>query len=295
MRLIFLAILFLSSANLSWAQGLSDLSPKSGCPVYPKNGQCPAQYIAQKLESFEGHYYVGRPNVWMGAPDFFYRNDYRYDGAKGPLDSDGTPKFYTRSLYLADIGDAPDLGLRRAGPDNATPYSKPAPLGPDVNIGTIYWQAWGERCEPEQEGWYSGCGNMGRNAQIYVRTRGKQTKSSKAGSLIFAVTPYNNPGNPVDRVEINEMGQVVLQQNGSAKQPSISTSEKNTGIYFSPKGLGFSRNGTSLLEVTTDKPANSQTGIVLLVNKSGKIQSSAVEIADPDSCGKGYRCLRLKN
>ena len=60
--------------------------------------------------------------------------------AAWPLSGDGTPKFYARSGVFSDLGDAPDLVLRRAGPDRVSPEAAPAPLEPDVNIGNLYWQ-----------------------------------------------------------------------------------------------------------------------------------------------------------
>jgi hypothetical protein len=139
----------------------------------------------------------GRTTVWPGAPDFLLRTDKK--DANWPLSDDGTPKFYARSAILSDIGDAPDLALRRAGPDNSTADGTPAQLQPDVNIGTLYWQAWGGRCQedPQGYGFKSGCGNNGRNAAIYARTIGTQTGDSRAGSLHLATTPVTQGTEPL--------------------------------------------------------------------------------------------------
>jgi hypothetical protein len=85
-------------------------------------------------------------------------------------------------------------------------------LQPDVNIGTLYWQAWGGRCQedPQGYGFKSGCGNNGRNAAIYARTIGTQTGDSRAGSLHLATTPEGNPGEPIVRIQINADGDVLV-------------------------------------------------------------------------------------
>jgi hypothetical protein len=184
-----------------------------------------------------GQLLVGRTDAWPGAPDFFCRQSNSQSTVNHPL-ADGTPKCYTRSLVIADIGDAPDLVLRRAGPDGADYNASPEPVPDGTYLGGLYWQAWGTRCEPGQYGYWSGCGGNGRTAMIYSRTVGDQTGTSRAGSLHLATTPPENNGSPVDRLVLSEDGRVIL---------------------------------------------NTLAGM------------KTVEIGSADSCGTGYRCLRVEN
>jgi hypothetical protein len=185
----------------------------------------------------KGHLLGGRPDSWAGAPDFFCRQSESHSDVLHPL-ADGTPKCYAKGMILADIGDSPDLVLRRAGPDGAAYNGVPEPVSSGTALGTLYWQAWGARCEPGRFGYWSGCGGNGRTAQIYSRAVGDQTGQSRAGSLHLATTPTGNNGSPVDRL--------------------IITSEGNIFVYT-------------------------------------VIGMREVETGSPDSCGTGYRCLRVTN
>ena len=66
----------------------------------------------------------GRTDSWPGAPDFFCRQSNSQSNVLHPL-ADGTPKCYAKGMVLGDIGDSPDLVLRRAGPDGADFNGKP--------------------------------------------------------------------------------------------------------------------------------------------------------------------------
>lgn len=186
---------------------------------------------------FSGQLLWGRVNGWPGAPDFFCRQSDSQSNVIHPL-ADGTPKCYAKGIVVGDIGDAPDLVLRRAGPDGANFNAKPQPIRDGTPLGSLYWQAWGARCESEQFGFWSGCGGNGRTAQIYSRAVGDQTGTSRAGSLHLGTTPPGNNGSPVDRIVISAEGQIFI------------------------KTLAGMR---------------------------------AIEIGDADSCGVGYRCLRVAN
>lgn len=184
-----------------------------------------------------GQFLVGRADAWPGAPDFFCRQSNTQSLVNHPL-ADGTPKCYARSLVLADIGDAPDLVLRRAGPDNADYNASPEPILAGAYLGGLYWQAWGERCERGQYGYWSGCGGNGRTALIYSRSVGAQTGTSRAGSLHFATTPLENNGSPIDRLVLSDDGRVIINTLAGMRE---------------------------------------------------------IEIGSADSCGTGYRCLRVAN
>jgi len=228
-----------------------------------KPGLDPANAPHQVFE--EGAFLLGgSTDVWPGAPDFMLRMDKRL--ATWPLSDDGTPKFYARSGIFSDIGDAPDLVLRRAGPDNASKDGTPVPLEPGTNIGTLYWQSWGSRCENDRNGFNAGCGNNGRNAAIFARTLGQQTGSSRAGSLHLATTPEGNPGEPLVRIEITAGGDVVI------------------GPDHDPVTLRVSR-----------PEALRETALVTSFRVKGGIQIERVVVGEPDRCGSGYRCLRVPN
>ena len=184
-----------------------------------------------------GQLLAGRSDAWPGAPDFFCRQSTTASNIRHPL-ADGSPKCYVRSLIIGDIGDAPDLALRRAGPDNANYNASPAPVGPGTYLGGLYWQTWGGRCETGQYGYWSGCGGNGRNAIVYSRSVGAQTGTSRAGSLHLATTPVGNNGSPEDRLVLSDDGRVIINTLAGMKQ---------------------------------------------------------IEIGSPDSCGVGYRCLRVAN
>jgi hypothetical protein len=162
-----------------------------------------------KIQKFDRHLLWGRTDAWEGAPDFFCRQSESHSDVIHPL-ADGTPKCYAKGMVLGDIGDAPDLVLRRAGPDDAPHNAGPQPVSEGTSLGTLYWQAWGERCEPGKHGFWSGCGGNGRTAQIYSRTAGEQTATSRAGSLHLATTPVGNNGEPQDRLVITPDGRIIL-------------------------------------------------------------------------------------
>jgi hypothetical protein len=185
-----------------------------------------------------GQLLAGRTDAWPGAPDFFCRQSTTSASEVNHPLADGSPKCYARSLVLGDIGDAPDLVLRRAGPDNADYTASPVPVAPDTYLGGLYWQAWGGRCEPGQSGYWSGCGGNGRNAIIYSRSVGEQTGASRAGSLHMATTPVGDNGSPHDRLVLSDDGRVII---------------------------------------------NTLAGM------------KTIEIGTPDSCGTGFRCLRVAN
>ena len=185
-----------------------------------------------------GQLLVGRKDACPGAPDFFCRQSNTQASLVNHPLADGTPKCYMRSLVIGDIGDAPDLVLRRAGPDNADYTASPQPVPSDTYLGGLYWQAWGGRCEPGQYGYWSGCGGNGRTALIYSRSIGAQTGTSRAGTLHFATTPPENNGSPIDRLVLTHDGRVIINTLAGMKE---------------------------------------------------------IELGSADSCGTGYRCLRVAN
>ena len=105
-----------------------------------------------------------------------------------------------RKIYLTDVGDPPDLALRRIGPDNS-PWDlrreEFQAVADGQNIGAVYWQA------------FDGEGFGGRNAMVYCRARGPQAPGSTGGSIVLSSTPIGSP-HPRDRVEIEPDGTLNL-------------------------------------------------------------------------------------
>ena len=205
-----LVIIILSIALTAHAQ-------EALAPFVPPNANSASGNVLR------GQLLWGRTDSWPGAPDFFCRQSNSQSNVLHPL-ADGTPKCYAKGMVLGDIGDSPDLVLRRAGPDGADFNGKPQPV-PD---GTVLGQS----------GFWSGCGGNGRTAQIYSRSSGDQTGTSRAGSLHLATTPPGNNGSPVDRFVITAEGQIIIDTLSGMRE---------------------------------------------------------IEIGSADSCGTGYRCLRVAN
>src|SRR5512146_1602753 len=92
---------------------------------------------------FRGNLYAGRQDEWPGVPELIVvcedvnTSDDRYLWA-------GSGKTCMRGLIVADKGDACDVILRRAGPDNSKYNDQNEDIVRSGSvIGTIYWQAWG--------------------------------------------------------------------------------------------------------------------------------------------------------
>ena len=200
------------------------VSAQTMAPFVPQNAS-PASVWA-----FDRNLLWGRTDAWEGSPDFFCRQSESHSNVIHPL-SDGSPKCYAKGMVLGDIGDAPDLILRRAGPDGAAYNARPQVVGGGTSLGTLYWQAWGERCERRQYGFWSGCGGNGRTAQIYSRAAGAQTGSSRAGSLHLATTPVGNNGDPIDRLVITSQGRIILQTRRGMREGEVG-SEDSCGTGY---------------------------------------------------------------
>lgn len=169
------------------------------------------QYACQVL--FNGNAYIGRGDEWPGCPDFlmcFENINTSDDVYMWP--SNG--KLFTRSLVLGEKGDAVDLVIRKAGPDNSK-YNDmtEAPVKDGENIGALYWQTWGG-AQGGGNYWTPRNGHEGRLVSIRCRAVGDQTATSRAGRLQIGVTP-KGATDPVDRLEITDQG--VLRYNFPGK------------------------------------------------------------------------------
>ena len=108
-----LVIIILSIALTAHAQ-------EALAPFVPPNANSASGNVLR------GQLLWGRTDSWPGAPDFFCRQSNSQSNVLHPL-ADGTPKCYAKGMVLGDIGDSPDLVLRRAGPDGADFNGKPQP------------------------------------------------------------------------------------------------------------------------------------------------------------------------
>ena len=107
------------------------VSAQTMAPFVPQNAS-PASVWA-----FDRNLLWGRTDAWEGSPDFFCRQSESHSNVIHPL-SDGSPKCYAKGMVLGDIGDAPDLILRRAGPDGAAYNARPQVVGGGTSLGTLY-------------------------------------------------------------------------------------------------------------------------------------------------------------
>lgn len=125
---------------------------------------------------------------------------------------------------------------------------------------------------------------------------GDQTANSRAGALYFNTTPPGNPGNSLIRFIMNENGQLVAYKGGSINEPMITIKDaEKTGLIMASDKIGYAINGTSSMTVSIPaKPT--QTSMTLVIkDANGAIQEKNVVVGEANSCGKGYRCLRIAN
>lgn len=131
-----------------------------------------------------------------------------------------------RSLQLSDIGDPPDFGLNRAGPDNGTYTSTPTPVIPGSNVGTMYGRAWGTNDSFDMDGPNGKV--AGRLWQIYGRLQGEPTATSRPGSLHIGTMPPNSLNGPIDRIVIDQEGRIFLWCNNVGVIKQIFFGEANS-------------------------------------------------------------------
>lgn len=139
----------------------------------------------------------GNPNCQEAAPDFQWDNI--------------NQKLKVRAMFLNDLGDSPEIGFRRAGPDNATCEQSPEAIGNGVQIAPIYWQAWGTN------GDFDALTGSGQIAQINARTEGEQTGTSRPGALMFSTTPVGE-ANPRLRLFISSEGEFWIWFSGDVRK-----------------------------------------------------------------------------
>lgn len=244
-----------------------------------------------------GYLLVGRMDAWPGAPDFFVSVEDRHWGQTGPLDADGTPKVFARSLVLADLGDTPDLVLRRANAVEgwARYNGTPSVVNDGEGLGTLYWQTWGANCAGY--GWRS-CTGHSRVAGINAVAVGAQTDTSRAGKLCFYTSSPNTKDSGTQRMCLTENGLLAMAAGGDAANPIVQF-PGHPGISADSFGVKFSIYGPSSRQfggAFTWPDSSGDTSIVLVIRKPNNVfETKAVRYGAPDSCGTGNRCLYVAN
>lgn len=121
---------------------------------------------------------------WNNMPiaDFYYSNQFR--------------KVFVRSIIVSEIGDPPDIAIRRAS--GTYPNGTPSQVLSGENIGTLYWQ-----------GFTDDANYQCRQAQIYARAAENLHSSSAGGNLFLATTPIGGTST-LDRITILHNGNVGI-------------------------------------------------------------------------------------
>ena len=206
------------------------VSAQTMAPFVPQNAS-PASVWA-----FDRNLLWGRTDAWEGSPDFFCRQSESHSNVIHPL-SDGSPKYYAKGMVLGDgIGDAPDLILRRLARDGAAYNARPQVVGGGTSLGTLYWQAWGERCERRRYGFGQGVRGQWADGADLTRAAGAQI-----GTCAPAVPPRHDAGRQQRRPDRSARDRI-----GRSHHPANAYRDARGGSRFE------------------------------------------------DSCGTGYRCLRVK-
>lgn len=171
----------------------------AGCGAPPLQENVTQPLSGIYADPASGDVRMGRRDGNSEVPDFHFR---------ASADGRVSPKLYVRSIIVGDMGDAPDIGLFRAGPDNADRYTAtPQAVSEGTNVGTIYWFSYGG-FEPHAHP-KDGLLGSGRMAQIYSRARGPQTAKSTPGSFHIATTP-DGARTPTDRILVEKNGDLWL-------------------------------------------------------------------------------------
>jgi len=265
------------------------------CPGRQPDRRIPFQWLP-------GYVVAGRLDANPAIPDFGLMMENRYWGSSRAGDSDGTPKLRVRSLVVRDLGDTPDIQLGAAGPDRG-PYNGPAEAfqwkGSTTGIGKIYGQVLAPDCRGQLD-WVAGCGNFGRTAVIEFALEGHPTGTSRPGSIRFYTTP-DGSANEVYRGAFEKTGQFVVQTRGSAGLPTIAVpcGSQNCGIWGDANGVQFSVRGPGSTSVDAGGFAlpdrDGGTSLTLVRRTGNDVTTVPVTEGPPDSCGAGYRCLRIPN
>lgn len=136
-----------------------------------------------------------------------------------PIDfwwDDDKRRLHTRTILLTELGDPSECALRRA--EGTYPDGTPAGVGSGVTIGLVHWTA----------AVSSDASFQGRSAQIYSRTTETITSTAAGGDLHLATTP-NGTLSPVDRIVIENSGEVTQPYQSSFLAYKSSTSANVTG------------------------------------------------------------------
>lgn len=117
-------------------------------------------------------------------------------------------KTHVRTLVVNEVGDPPEVYLRRCETSQTYPDGTPTQVLSGTNLGLINWY-----------GWTSGSPGsyQSRSAQIYARASQDITPAHAGGQLILCTTTRDTASGPTDAVIIDDMQRVNVGANtGSA-------------------------------------------------------------------------------
>lgn len=137
-----------------------------------------------------------------------------------------------RSLLLTEVGDPPEVGLRRTG--GTHPDGPVAATVATETLGLLHWTGWCSDSDNFQS----------RSAQIYARAVENITSTAAGGSLHFGTTTAGTAAGCTDRMVIREDGRVDVLT-GPLRLSEIAdpaAPETNTGsLYVRDNGAGKSQ------------------------------------------------------
>lgn len=136
--------------------------------------------------------------VYFGRAAYTYRDtipDFYWDNTNY--------KLKVRGILIADVGDTPDLALRRSGPEGGNYNDVPTAMGSGENIGKIYFQAYGTNLD------FDVSGGSGVTAEIYAQTAEVPTGTARGGNLHFQTCAIGAK-DPTTRLSILSTGNVGI-------------------------------------------------------------------------------------
>ncbi len=149
----------------------------------------------------------GRIGYATEIPDFLWDNT--------------NQKLRIRSTLISDIGDTPDVGLRRAS--GATYDATPTALTSNENIGKIWFQPYGTNND------FNATGGSGISAQIYAKTAEVPSGTGRGGELRIQTTGIGAV-EPTDRITIKSTGYIGIGTDSPSTNLEIEGGIKTSSI-----------------------------------------------------------------
>jgi len=102
---------------------------------------------------------------------------------------------HLRSVLLTEVGDPPEIGMRRAG--GTYPDGPLTPTGASETLGIVHFTGWADSTTDAFQS---------RSAQIYARASENTTNTAAGGELYFGVTPNGTASGTVDAARLSNSG-----------------------------------------------------------------------------------------